>query len=90
MKYIIMLVMGLFFIGCGSSDVVVEEPLITPLQTEGSNIINMEPDTLYTVKRGDKIVKTTENAVVKIRRETESDSSEVTLLQGEAQIISVL
>jgi len=100
MKSIIILASTLFLIGCGSSDSASQvAPLGTtnsdavassPTETTKSNEVEMAYETTYSLKKGDKIVKTTDDAVVKITRKTQSDSSDVVLLQGSAKIISAL
>ena len=87
MKNIVILASTLFLIGCGSSD---SASQVAPLGTTNSNEVEMAYETTYSLKKGDKIVKTTDDAVVKITRKTQSDSSDVVLLQGSAKIISAL
>ena len=82
MKKTILLASALLFMGCGSSD--------SSIEGSESKIVNMEYNKIYSVKKGDKIVKTTDDAIVKITKQTESETSDVELLEGKAQIISAL
>ena len=85
MKYIMMIVAALIFSACGSDSQTtettsnVEEPITTT--------VYMQTGKVYTVKKGDKLIKTTDEAVVNIRKKTQEDTTEVVLVEGEAKII---
>jgi len=63
----------LFLTGCGSED------------SKANN--NMALGTQYTVSSGDKVVKHTENTLVKIRHVSGKDTSTIELVEGNATII---
>ena len=79
MKSIILSIALLFFVGCSSDSA--EE------STEGSNIIEMQQDQSYTVARGDRLEKTSDDAEVAITTNIQDNTTEVILLSGTAQII---
>jgi len=81
MKYIMILVVALIFSACGNDSESKEK-----ISTQ-KTIVDMEYGKIYNVKKGDKLVKTTENTVVKITKKVQEDTTEVVLVEGEAQII---
>ncbi len=79
MKYILSLLTILALASCGSS---------TPNEaTADTGSVNMESGKVYSVKKGDKLIKTTDDAVVQITKKTQEDATEVVLVSGEAKII---
>jgi len=79
MKYILSLLTILAFTSCGSS---------TESEATLSEVtVNMESGKVYSVKKGDKLIKTTDDAVVKITKKTQEEATEVVLVSGEAKII---
>ena len=81
MKYLIILVTAVVFSACGGGDSSTSE------MTLEKSITEMEYGKVYTVNKGDKLVKTTPDTVVKITQKTQGDTTEVVLLEGNAQII---
>jgi len=79
MKSIILSIALLFFVGCSSDNA--EE------STQGSNIIEMQQEQSYTVARGDRLEKTSDDAEVAITTNIQDNTTEVILLSGTAQII---
>jgi len=63
----------LFVVGCGSED------------SKGDS--NMALGTQYTVSSGDKVIKHTENTLIKIRHVSGKDTSTIELVEGNATII---
>ena len=85
MKYIMMIVTALMFSACGSDSQTTET---TPnVQEPTSSTVFMQTGKVYTVKKGDKLIKTTDEAVVNITKKTQEDTTEVVLVEGEAKII---
>ncbi len=82
MKYILMMITALFLSACqGSSQ--------EATQTAGnkSNIVSMQIGKSYTVHKGDKLNKTSDDAVVTITQKTQEESKEVVLVSGSAEIV---
>ena len=79
MKYILVVAIAFFISACGSS----ENENTNTAQTLTS--INMLVNKTYSVSKGDKLNKITDDTIVEITK-TE-DVTEVVLLQGEAVII---
>ena len=82
MKTIILSIALLLFVGCSSDSA--EES--TQVQ-QTSNIIEMQQDQRYTVARGDRLEKTSDDAEVSITTNIQDNTTEVILLSGTAQII---
>ena len=80
MKYILSLLSILIFSSCGNSSH--QDSSINDKKT-----VAMESGKVYSVKKGDKLIKTTDDAVVKITKKTQEDMTEVILVSGEAKII---
>ena len=81
MKYIYTTLLLLVLQGCGGWDE-------TTTQIEQAVVIvEMIPGKSYTVYKGDKLVKTSDDAQVSILKNTQDDTSSVTLTQGSANII---
>ena len=79
MKYILSLLTILALASCGSSQ--------QNETTLNEGTVNMESGKVYTVKKGDKLIKTTDDTVVKITKKTQEEATEVVLVSGEAKII---
>ena len=79
MKYILSLLTILALASCGSST--------QSQSTPNNGTVSMESGKIYTVKKGDKLIKTTDDAVVQITKKTQEDATEVVLVSGEAKII---
>jgi len=79
MKSIILSIALLLFVGCSSDS--------TEESTQGSNIVEMQEDQSYTVARGDRLEKTSDDAEVAITTNIQDNTTEVVLLSGTAQII---
>ena len=79
MKYILSLLTILLFASCGNNTQ--EESGAT------ESTVNMETGKVYSVKKGDKLIKTTDDAVVRITKKAQDDATEVVLISGEAKII---
>jgi len=75
------LLLLLIFQGCGETDGTDTEV------TQKAQVIEMEPNKNYTVYTGDKIIKTTDDAQISILKNTQDETSSVTLIQGSANII---
>ena len=85
MKYIPFLLIALFLSACQSSSdnagsAIVSQPVVKAP-------VAMEQNKVYTLRKGDKLLKTTDDAVVKITKKAQVDETEVILLEGEAKII---
>ena len=80
MKYILSLLSILIFVACGNSSS--QETSLKEKRT-----VSMEAGKVYNVKKGDKLIKTTDDAIVKITKKTQEETTEVVLLSGEAKII---
>jgi len=74
MKYLLTLITILIIAGCGD--------------VSESNTIQMETNKKYNVSKGDRLVKSTSRTIVSIERSLKDDSTNVVLLEGNAQIIS--
>jgi len=85
MKYIMMIVTALIFSACGS-DVQTDTKTVGAEETFNSSV-SMQIGKVYTVKKGDKLVKVTDEAIVNITKKTQEDTTEVVLVEGEAKII---
>ncbi len=79
MKYILSLLTVLLFASCGNNSQ--DESRAT------ESTVNMETGKVYSVKKGDKLIKTTDDAVVRITKKAQDDATEVVLISGEAKII---
>jgi len=80
MKYIFSLLSILVFTACGNSS-------NKDASLQAKKMLVMEPGKAYSVTKGDKLVKTTDDAVVKITQKTQENMTEVVLISGEAKII---
>ncbi len=81
MKYILTLLTLVLFLGCGDT---AEE---TGSVSKAVTVIEMVPDRNYTVYKGDRLEKTSDNTQISISKAAQDDSTTVVLLQGSAQII---
>ena len=82
MKYIYTALLLLLIQGCGDAD-----KSSTIVKQDAAVVIVMQNAISYTVYKGDKIVKTSDDAQVSILKNTQDDTSAVSLLQGSANII---
>lgn len=77
----IALIIAFGLIGCQDSN-------INEVQTTSTkNIIQMQINTTYKVLSGDKVEKRSDDAQIKIKKNSEQSTTEVTLLVGKAVII---
>lgn len=82
MKYIVTFLALVLFLGCGNTT---EE---TASVSTAVTVIEMVPDTNYTVYKGDRLEKSSVNTQVSITKNVQDDSTTVVLLEGSAQIIT--
>jgi len=81
MKYIYATLILILLAGCGNTS-----DTSVPL-TQESSTLKMIIGQEYSVKKGDKLVKTSTDAKVSIVKNIQDDSSTVILLEGSANII---
>lgn len=77
----IALLIAFALIGCENSNI--DEVEVT--QTK--NIIQMELNKTYTVVSGDRVEKRSDDAQIKIKKNSKQETTQVTLLVGKAVII---
>lgn len=89
MKYIVAAIAIIFLVGCNEST---SQSLSTDVeQGESSSAqnkrVDMQINKTYEVNKGDKLFKEGADAEVKISKNSKSDTSYVTLIEGKAYII---
>jgi len=90
-KILFFALITLSLVGCGggnsskSSPNTPDLPNIIPAQTNGET--EMAPSRAYTVLHGDKLIKTSDDAIVKITHIDQKIESYIELIQGNAIII---
>lgn len=90
MKYILSLLTILALASCGSSSNSENSSELSSDATQNpvtERTVDMETGKVYNVKKGDKLIKTTDDAVVRITKKAQEDATEVLLVSGEAKII---
>ena len=78
MKYILLSISIVFFIGCGDATEEAQVP---------SSSITMQPNISYQVKKGDELKKTSSDAQVSITTSIQGSVTTVVLLEGSAEIV---
>lgn len=80
MKYLFTLI-TLLFIGCG------ETPEQDNAQVAPSTVIDMQINKSYSVSTGDRVDNASSDAEVKVVKNIEGETTNVTLILGSAQLI---
>ena len=87
----ILIAFSFFYTGCGNNSEVVKSGELSSsnsndIEHENKSIV-MKPNKQYTIRHGDKIVKNSDKAVVKIIHTLGSTDTTVMLIDGNASII---
>ena len=78
MNYLYTLLLALIITGCEYSNGEIAVDILP---------IDMEYNKTYTLHKGDKLIKNSDDTIIKITQKTQEDTSDVILIQGNAQII---
>jgi len=84
MKETILILASFLMVACGGSGSTDEN---NATNNDSSEDVNMTQGERYTVSKGNKLIKTSDNAIVRILHHDKAKTSTVILLEGDATIL---